>query len=77
MRIVAHRLVTVKNCDVIIVMDEGSIVEQGSHDELLALKGRYYQLWEMQQGNFKIVDEEEIPLIQNEIAISEDEISYT
>lgn len=77
MLIVAHRLATVKNCDVIIVMDEGSIVEQGSHDELLALKGRYYQLWEMQQGNFKIAEEEEIPLIQNEIAIAEDEISYT
>ena len=77
MLIVAHRLATVKNCDVIIVMDEGSIVEQGSHEELLALKGRYYELWEMQQGNFKITEEDEIPLISGEIAMSEDEISYT
>lgn len=77
MLIVAHRLATVKNCDVIIVMDEGSIVEQGSHEELLALKGKYYELWEMQQGNFKITEEDEIPLISSEIAITEDEISYT
>lgn len=77
MLIVAHRLATVKNCDVIIVMDEGSIVEQGNHEELLALKGRYYELWEMQQGNFKITEEDEIPLISSEIAITEDEISYT
>lgn len=59
MLIVAHRLATVKNCDLIIVMDQGTIAEQGSHEELLALKGKYYQLWEMQQGNFKIADEEE------------------
>lgn len=77
MLIVAHRLATVKNCDVIIVMDEGFIVEQGNHEELLALKGRYYELWEMQQGNFKITEEDEIPLISSEIAITEDEISYT
>lgn len=57
-------------------MGQGSIVEKGSHEEFLALKGRYYQLWEMQQGNFKMV-EEEISLIQNEIAIIEDEIPYT
>lgn len=76
MLIVAHRLATVKNCDEIIVMDQGSIVEQGSHEELLALKGKYYELWEMQQGNFKMEEKEEIPLIQ-EIAVTEDEISYT
>lgn len=76
MLIVAHRLATVKNCDEIIVMDQGSIVEQGSHEELLALKGKYYELWEMQQGNFKMEENEEIPLIQ-EIAVTEDEISYT
>ncbi len=78
MLIVAHRLATVKNCDVIIVMDKGSIVEQGSHEELLALKGKYYALWEMQQGNFQIREEEEqIPLIQNSSLVDENEISYT
>lgn len=57
MLIVAHRLATVKNCDNIIVMDHGSIVEQGSHEELLEKKGKYYQLWEMQQGNFTVREE--------------------
>ncbi len=59
MLIIAHRLATVKNCDVIIVLDKGQIVEQGSHEELLEKKGQYYRLWEMQQGNFVIKDEAE------------------
>lgn len=56
MLIIAHRLVTVKNCDIIIVLDKGEIVEKGSHEELLELQGHYYRLWEMQQGNFKVID---------------------
>ncbi len=52
MLIVAHRLATVKDCDKIIVMDKGKIAEYGTHEELLAAKGIYYRLWEMQQGNF-------------------------
>lgn len=56
MLIVAHRLATVKNCDKIIVMDKGHIVEQGTHEELFERKGQYYRLWEMQQGNFIIKD---------------------
>lgn len=42
MLIIAHRLATVKNCDEIIVLDKGEIVEQGSHEELLAKQGQYY-----------------------------------
>ena len=42
--IIAHRLSTVKNADNIIVLDEGKIVEQGRHEELVAVKGRYFQL---------------------------------
>lgn len=58
MLIIAHRLATVRNCDVIIVMDQGEIVEQGSHEELLKMQGQYYRLWEMQQGNFVISHEQ-------------------
>ena len=54
MLIIAHRLATIKMCDIIIVLNNGEIVEQGTHDELLAKQGEYYRLWEMQQGNFVV-----------------------
>ena len=57
MLIIAHRLATVKNCDKIIVMDKGKIVEQGTHQQLLERKRLYYRLWEMQQGNFVIKED--------------------
>ena len=43
--VIAHRLSTVQNADVIIVLDQGRIIEQGSHSELIAKKGKYYQLY--------------------------------
>ncbi|PHM16870.1 MAG: type I secretion system permease/ATPase [Sulfuricurvum sp. PD_MW2] len=49
MFIVAHRLTTVKDCDVILVMDKGHIVERGSHEELMKLGGYYHKLY-TQQG---------------------------
>lgn len=48
MLIVAHRLSTVRHADVIIVMDDGQIIEQGTHDELIAKKGKYYNLYTVQ-----------------------------
>lgn len=43
--VIAHRLSTVKNSDVIIVLDHGQIIERGNHDDLIAQKGQYYQLY--------------------------------
>lgn len=51
MIIVAHRLSTIKDCDKIVVMDEGKVIEQGTHDDLLSQEGRYYELWQLQMGN--------------------------
>ena len=43
--VIAHRLSTVKNSDVIMVLDHGEIIERGSHDELIAKRGQYYSLY--------------------------------
>ena len=43
--VIAHRLSTVRNSDAIMVLEQGEIIERGSHDELLEKKGRYYQLY--------------------------------
>ena len=48
--IIAHRLSTVRNADRIIVLDNGKIVESGSHDELVAFGNIYSRLWAVQTG---------------------------
>ncbi|MNP33514.1 putative multidrug resistance ABC transporter ATP-binding/permease protein YheH [compost metagenome] len=49
--IIAHRLSTIRSADQILVLHRGEIVERGSHDELMLLKGRYFQLYQLQQGS--------------------------
>ena len=48
--IIAHRLSTIRNCDTILVMDNGQVVEQGEHNELVSLGGIYCRLWKVQTG---------------------------
>ena len=54
--VIAHRLQSVMNADDIIVLDKGRIIERGNHEQLLAIKGRYAELWKEQQtaGSWKI-----------------------
>jgi ATP-binding cassette subfamily B protein len=49
---IAHRLSTIAHLDRILVFDKGRIVEDGEHEQLLALQGFYYRLWTMQAGGF-------------------------
>ena len=56
---IAHRLSTLSEMDRIIVMEQGEMVETGSHDELLALGGRYAQFWARQSGGFIGTDDDE------------------
>jgi len=49
---IAHRLSTIARMDRLIVLDRGRIVEQGTHAQLLELKGRYAALWHHQSGGF-------------------------
>ncbi|MEM5766840.1 MAG: type I secretion system permease/ATPase [Bacillota bacterium] len=48
--IIAHRLSTVRNADLLVVVEKGRIIEQGSHDQLMQLKGAYYNLYRQQEG---------------------------
>lgn len=50
---IAHRLVTVRNADIIILLDQGMVAEQGTHEELLALKGQYYELYKAQYSELE------------------------
>ena len=63
---IAHRLSTIARMDRLVVMDGGRIVEQGTHEQLLAAGGHYAQLWKRQSGGFLGLDEAEAPPAEDE-----------
>ena len=48
---ITHRLSTIRGADLILMMEQGSLVEQGTHDQLLEMQGRYYALYSQQEAN--------------------------
>ena len=48
--VIAHRMSTIREADIIAVLEGGQVVEQGTHDQLMALNGRYAELNQLQQG---------------------------
>lgn len=59
--IIAHRLSTIMRCDKIFVMEQGKFIEQGTHNQLIQKKGRYYNLWKDQlPDNIEAIPDDKI-----------------
>ena len=57
--IIAHRISSVKDCDEIIILDKGNILERGTHEELISQKGRYYEIYCEQFASLASLEEVE------------------
>ena len=57
---VAHRLMTIKDCDKIAFLGDGGVLEMGKHSELLAFKGNYYNLWIMQGSEEELEEKKKV-----------------
>lgn len=68
--IIAHRLSTIVNCDLIYFLENGGVIESGSHDELMQLEGRYASMVNLQRGNINDVNAKE------KVLDDEEEITY-
>jgi ATP-binding cassette subfamily B protein len=62
--VIAHRLATIRNADRIIVLQNGEIIEQGNHDQLMAKRGFYARLYNMNYSSFDDIPDEAIPAAQ-------------
>jgi ATP-binding cassette subfamily B protein len=60
--VIAHRLSTVRDADTIVVLDDGRVVERGTHEELLAADGLYAKLWGVQAGEIESLPDEFLDL---------------
>ncbi|WP_326512953.1 ABC transporter ATP-binding protein [Clostridium intestinale] len=58
--IIAHRISAVKNADIILFLDNGRVIEKGTHEELLKLKGKYYEVYKEQFKDFETITQEVI-----------------
>ena len=59
MLFISHRLSSVKNCDRVLLLEGGRLIEEGTHRELIALKGSYYEMYKRQAMNYLAIENEE------------------
>ena len=71
--LISHRLANVVHSDCIYAMSNGRVIEQGTHAELLAKQGKYYELWNLQQGIFRRKKEEPAPVAPAAVVEEDDD----